>query len=110
MSEKVPAIHDEVAHEIRFACECGNIVHIDNPDPFELLSLYQGSMSATCEACRKVSDLELDEAETCELIDSSWDDGICTWGVVCSGCGARHEHETGVGWNYAPCCGRRIER
>ena len=62
MTDKAPAIHDKAAREIRFTCECGNVVHIGNPDPFELLSLYQGSMSATCGMCRKVSDLELSEA------------------------------------------------
>ena len=59
MSEKVPAIHDKAAREIRFMCGCGNVVHIDNPDPFELLSLYQGSMWATCGMCQKMSNLEL---------------------------------------------------
>ena len=61
MSEKVPTVHDKAAREIRFTCGCGNVVHIDSPDPFELLSLYQGSMSATCGMCRKMSELELSE-------------------------------------------------
>ena len=61
MSEKVPAIHDKAAREIRFMCECGNVVHIDKPDPSELLSLYQGSMRATCGMCWRMSDLELEK-------------------------------------------------
>ena len=61
MSEKVPAVHDKTVREIRFTCGCGNVVHIDNPDPFELLSLYQGSMRATCGMCRRMSDLELEK-------------------------------------------------
>ena len=47
---------------------------------------------------------------TCELREASWDDGTCTWGVICSACGEKHEHTHGCGWNFAPCCGRRVER
>ena len=59
VSEKVTAVHDKTAREIRFTCGCGNVVYIDNPDPFELLSLYQGSMRATCGMCWRMSGLEL---------------------------------------------------
>ena len=45
---------------------------------------------------------------TCELREASWDDGTCTWGVICSSCGAKHEHTHGYGWNFAPCCGKRV--
>lgn len=62
MSGKVQAVHDEAANEIRFTCTCGNVVHIERPDPFELLSLYQGGMYATCE-CGMESELELSEVE-----------------------------------------------
>jgi len=58
-TDKAPAIHDKAADEIRFTCECGHVTHIARPDPFELLSLYQDSMSATCGACRRMSELEL---------------------------------------------------
>ena len=47
---------------------------------------------------------------TCELRDATWDDDYCTWGVICSACGARHEHTYGYGWNFAPCCGKRIRK
>lgn len=60
-TDKAPAIHDKAANEIRFTCECGHVTHIVRPDPFELLSLYQDSMWATCETCRRVSELELRE-------------------------------------------------
>ena len=59
--DKAPAIHDKAANEIRFICECGHVTHIAHPDPFELLSLYQHGMRATCETCRRVSDLELEK-------------------------------------------------
>lgn len=60
-TDKAPAIHDKAADEIRFTCECGHVTHIARPDPFELLSLYQDSMCATCGTCRRVSELELRE-------------------------------------------------
>ena len=60
-TDKSPAIHDKDANEIRFTCECGHVTHIVRPDPFELLSLYQDSMWATCGMCQRVSELELRE-------------------------------------------------
>ena len=45
---------------------------------------------------------------TCQLKRASWDDGTCTWGCICSACDAHLEHETGIGYNYCPICGRRI--
>ena len=60
-NDKAPAIHDKAADEIRFTCECGHVTHIVCPDPFELLSLYQDSMQATCGTCWRVSELELRE-------------------------------------------------
>lgn len=59
MSEKLTAEHDMAAKEIRFVCICGNVVRIEHPDPFELLSLYQDTMQATCGACGRMSDLKL---------------------------------------------------
>ena len=61
MTCKASAVHDKAADEIRFTCECGHVTRIASPDPFELLSLYQDSMCATCGACRQVSELELRE-------------------------------------------------
>ena len=58
---KLPAIHDKAKNEIRFACGCGAVNHIENPDPFELLSLYQGSMWAVCHECNVQNGLELSE-------------------------------------------------
>ena len=45
---------------------------------------------------------------TCRLNESSWDNGSCTWGVVCSTCGAKHEHTHGYSWNYCPSCGAKV--
>lgn len=63
-TSKTPAIHDKGAHEIRFTCECGAVNHIENPDPFELLSLYQDSMFAMCGECRIENALGLSEVTT----------------------------------------------
>lgn len=45
---------------------------------------------------------------TCQLKRASWDDGTCTWGCICSACDAHLEHETGIGYNYCPVCGRKV--
>lgn len=63
MSGKVQAVHDEAANEIRFTCTCGNVVRVERPHPFELLSLYQGGMYAMCGECGMTSKLELSEVE-----------------------------------------------
>lgn len=63
-TSKVPAIHDKGAHEIRYTCKCGAVNHIENPDPFELLSLYQDSMWAVCEKCGAENALGLNEVIT----------------------------------------------
>ena len=45
----------------------------------------------------------------CQLKRASWDDGTCTWGCICSACDAHLEHDTGIGYNYCPNCGRRVK-
>ena len=45
---------------------------------------------------------------TCQLKRANWDDGTCTWGCICSACDAHLEHETGIGYNYCPHCGRKV--
>ena len=67
--------------------------------------------------CNSVTDLTPEQAiaatlgtGTCKLTRASWDDGTCTWGCICSACDAHLEHETGIGYNYCPICGRRIEQ
>ena len=44
----------------------------------------------------------------CQLKRASWDDGTCTWGCICSACDAHLEHDTGIGYNYCPNCGRKV--
>ena len=45
---------------------------------------------------------------TCTLTNRRWDHGMCTWGVECSECVARFEHETGECWRYCPSCGAKV--
>lgn len=47
-------------------------------------------------------------AGTCRLKRAQWDDGTCTWGCICTACDAHLEHETGIGYNYCPHCGRKV--
>ncbi len=47
-------------------------------------------------------------AGTCQLKRASWDNGTCTWGCICSACDAHLEHETGIGYNFCPNCGRKV--
>jgi len=47
----------------------------------------------------KIRGVEYEPIQECELVDRSWDNGECTWGVVCTACGYKHEHETGRCWN-----------
>lgn len=59
--------------------------------------------------CNCLADLIEPEPErTCMLTHVRWDDGMCTWGVKCSECGARFEHETGECWRYCPSCGAEV--
>ena len=39
------------------------------------------------------------------IMDGYWDDGRCTWGCICSACGARFEHEHSSSMNYCRNCG-----
>lgn len=57
----------------------------------------------------RLADLIEPEERTCRMRDTSWDDGQCTWGCICSECGARHEHNRGKWLNYCPNCGARVE-
>lgn len=45
---------------------------------------------------------------TCHMTDSRWDNGECTWGCICSACGARIEHEYASDIDYCPRCGARV--
>jgi hypothetical protein len=43
-----------------------------------------------------------------KIKDARWDEGHCTWGCVCSACGARHEHMHTTAMNYCPNCGAEV--
>nr|DAU57898.1 MAG TPA: DNA-directed RNA polymerase II subunit [Caudoviricetes sp.] len=59
--------------------------------------------------CNRLADLIEPEPErTCHMRDTHWDDGQCTWGCICSECGAKHEHKSGKWMNYCPNCGAKV--
>ena len=47
---------------------------------------------------------------TCTMRDIHWDDGQCTWGCICSACGAKHEHECARYLKFCSKCGARVVR
>lgn len=55
-----------------------------------------------------LADLIEPEERTCHMRDASWDDGQCTWGCICSECGAKHEHERSGWMNFCPFCGAKV--
>lgn len=59
-------------------------------------------------AVQYLADLIEPEERTCHMRDASWDDGQCTWGCICSECGAKHEHELSVWMNFCPFCGAKV--
>ena len=56
----------------------------------------------------RLADLIEPEERTCHMRDASWDDGQCTWGCICSECGAKHEHERSGWMNFCPNCGAKV--
>jgi hypothetical protein len=45
---------------------------------------------------------------TCQMKKARWDDGQCTWGVICSACGEKHEHSFEYSFNFCPKCGAKV--
>ena len=60
------------------------------------------------ELINRLADLIEPEGRTCRMHDANWDDGQCTWGCICSECGAKHEHERSVWMNFCPNCGAKV--
>lgn len=58
--------------------------------------------------CACLADLIEPEERTCHMRDAHWDDGQCTWGCICSECGAKHERKSGKWMNYCPNCGAKV--
>lgn len=52
--------------------------------------------------------IEPEPERTCRMCDAHWDDGQCTWGCICSECGAKHERKSGKWMNYCPNCGAKV--
>lgn len=62
----------------------------------------------SAEMLRLADLIEPEPERTCHMRDTHWDDGQCTWGCICSECGAKHEHESGKWMNYCPNCGAKV--
>lgn len=97
-------ISDAVADAMTYAHDKA-IEHPDHADPLWNLDEYVNRI------LKVAFDGELKhDADTCSLTQKSWDNGTSTWGVECSACHARFEHETGITWKFCPSCRLPIER
>lgn len=72
-----------------------------------------------CEQCRvsgsrHTSEKQAEKAwntrveRTCKMKKARWDDGQCTWGVICSACCKKHEHSFEYSFNFCPTCGAKV--
>lgn len=94
------AISDAIAAAMEYAHDKA-MEHPDHADPLWNLDEYVNRVIAVMfEGARPKG------PDTCSLTKRSWDDGTCTWGVECSACHARFEHESGTTWRFCPSCGR----
>lgn len=80
--------------------ECGAMVMSDGAD--------DGGRSAAERWNARASEEDRRTVRTCHMRDASWDDGQCTWGCICSECGAKHEHKRSRWMNFCPSCGRKV--
>lgn len=55
-----------------------------------------------------VKALNTSHENTCKMKKARWDDGQCTWGVICSACGEKHEHSFEYSFNFCPTCGAKV--
>lgn len=67
-------------------------------------------VSTRRDAVLTLADMVDARERTCRMHDASWDDGQCTWGCICSECGAKHEHERSGWMNFCPFCGAKVVR
>lgn len=80
-------------------------VHMNAPSAFPP---YEWLVTYAHVTLNRLADLIEPEERTCHMRDASWDDGRCTWGCICSECGAKHEHELSVWMNFCPFCGAKV--
>lgn len=78
-----------------------------------IIHLYGGDGGLVGQWCpetgrAQIGDMLFAQERTCRMSDTHWDDGECTWGCICSECGAKHQYERGEWMNYCPKCGRRV--
>ena len=97
----------EVAARLRRLC---GHREVDKEFVHEALGLYMGECVDGYDpvSVSELADLIEPEERTCHMRDAHWDDGQCTWGCICSECGAKHEHKRGKWLNYCSNCGARV--
>lgn len=73
--------------------------------------LTRGAPRPTTEMAILASLADLIDRPTCSMTECGIDNGSRSWGMRCSACGAKFEHEKpSYGWNYCPHCGAEVER
>lgn len=48
------------------------------------------------------------EQRHCQIIDTHWDDGQCTWGCQCTRCETRFEYHRAKHMRFCPECGAEV--
>lgn len=99
----------EVAENLRYMCAYGCRYKEQFYDLLVETVMGCEDFHDFADTALRLADLIEPEERTCHMRDASWDDGQCTWGCICSECGARHEHNRGKWLNYCPNCGARVE-
>ena len=98
----------EVAENLRNMCICGCRYKEEFYDLLVETVMRAWDFHEFSDVADRLADLIEPEERTCHMRDTSWDDGQCTWGCICSECGAKHEHERSGWMNFCPNCGARV--
>lgn len=98
----------EVAENLRNMCICGCRYKEEFYDLLVETVMRAWDFHEFSDVADRLAELMEPEERTCHMRDASWDDGQCTWGCICSECGAKHEHELSVWMNFCPFCGAKV--
>lgn len=95
--EQWRAVSDAVASAMEYAhdkaMECP-----EHADPLWNLDEYVSKVMAAM------------SPEPATMVETSWDDGQCTWGCQCSACHARFAYQRATTWHFCPSCGRPLAK
>lgn len=98
----------EVAENLRNMCICGCRYKEEFYDLLVETVMRAWDFHEFSDVADRLADLIEPEERTCRMHDANWDGGRCTWGCICSECGAKHEHERGGWMNFCPNCGAKV--